>query len=484
MFLLRSFYIFQASHLKDLIRGGNRLKKKEKIIEKYDDFALKRVPQSERKHWFGMATMRFGQVSSMLQLLLGATLGFGMDFWSAFWAITLGAVIIEVLSIFVGIAGMREGLNTTLLVRWAGFGKLGSILLSLVITISLVGWFGIQNEVFANGLQQILGGQVWAWSIVTGLLVTLIVVFGIKSLGITAYITVPLFLLVVFYSIGSILSDFSLGTLVNMSAPGEPISLAMGASMVAGAFIAGGIIVPDLSRYNKSSADVVKQTLVGITLGEYLIGLSGVLLAHALQSADVIGIVMSTSGIIGVLILITATIKINDVNLYSSSLGLVNLIDLGFGKRANLPVVTFVLGVFGTILSVLGILGHFQSFLLLLGVALPPVGGILIAEYFFIKRYKKALDESREKGLLPDSYESWNPITLFAWVVGSLAGHFLQWGIPSVTSLIVGGVLYWTISKVVNRREVVTFGHVATYQSGEKTSEKVVMDAFLEKSLS
>lgn len=434
------------------------------LAEKYDDYALSRVPQSERKHWFGIATMRFGQISALSQFLLGAALGFGMDFWSAFWAITLGAVILEVVSIFVGIAGMKEGMSTTLLVRWAGFGKMGSILLSLVIAISMVGWFGIQNEVFANGIHQILGGPVWVWSIVTGLSVTFIVLFGILSLGITAYITVPLFLLVVFYSISNVLTKFSFGELINLPTPGPTISIAVGASMVAGGFIAGAIITPDMSRFNRSVGDVIKQTVIGITIGEYLIGLIGVILAHVAKSSDVISIVMGTSGIIGTIVLITATLKINDWNLYSSSLGVVNLIDLGFGRRVNRTVVTIILGIFGTLFSVLGILGAFQGFLILLGVALPPVGGILTVEYFIVRRYKKELEESRAKGVLPDTYEAWNPVTLIAWAAAIIVGLTIDWGIPSVNSLIVGGLVYWLISLVVNRNKVVTYGSVKTYE--------------------
>src|SRR5699024_797658 len=106
--------------------------KEETIAEKFDDYSLSRVPMEERKHWLGIATMRFWQISALSQFLLGATLGFGMNFWTAFWAITLGAVILEIVSILVGIAGMKEGLSTTLLVRWTGFGKLGAILVSLV----------------------------------------------------------------------------------------------------------------------------------------------------------------------------------------------------------------------------------------------------------------------------------------------------------------------------------------------------------------
>lgn len=434
------------------------------IAEKYDDYALSRVPTSERKHWFGIATMRFGQISALSQFLLGAALGYGMDFWTAFWAITLGAVILEVVSIFVGVAGMKEGMSTTLLVRWAGFGKLGSILLSLVIAISMIGWFGIQNEVFANGIHQIVGGPVWLWSIVTGVSVTLIVLFGILSLGFTAYVTVPLFLLVVFYSISNVLTQFSIGELINLPVPGPEIPLAVGASMVAGGFIAGAIITPDMSRFNRSVGDVIKQTVIGITFGEYIIGLIGVLLAHAAKTSDVISIVMGTSGVIGTIVLITATLKINDWNLYSSSLGVVNLIDLGFGKRVNRTVVTIILGLIGTLFSVLGILSAFESFLVLLGVALPPVGGILTAEYFIVKRYAKELKESREKGVLPDTYEAWNPVTLVAWIAAIIVGLTIDWGIPSVNSLVAGGVLYWLISVFVNRGKKVTFGEIKTYQ--------------------
>lgn len=55
-----------------------------------DDFSLRRVPASARYGWFQVAVQRFGQISALSQFLLGATLGFGMSFWGAFWALTLG----------------------------------------------------------------------------------------------------------------------------------------------------------------------------------------------------------------------------------------------------------------------------------------------------------------------------------------------------------------------------------------------------------
>src|SRR5699024_6428053 len=121
---------------------------------------------------------------------------------------------------------------------------------------------------------------------------------------------------------------------------------------------------------------------------------------HVAKSDDVISIIMGTSGILGTIILITATLKINDFNLYAPSLGIVNILDIGFNKQLNRTFVTIVLGTIGTLLSVFGILNQFTGFLTILGVALPPVGAIIAIEYFVIRRYKKILDETREKGIL------------------------------------------------------------------------------------
>src|ERR687894_3006993 len=140
-----------------------------------EDHALTRVPLEERYSWWQVAVQRFGQISALSQFLLGSTLGFSMRFWDALLALLLGAVILEVVAIFVGIAGMREGLQTSVLARWTGFGRYGSSIIGLVFAVSLIGWFGVQNAVFAEGVHSLIGGvPVWVWSIVTGAVVTLI----------------------------------------------------------------------------------------------------------------------------------------------------------------------------------------------------------------------------------------------------------------------------------------------------------------------
>lgn len=112
---------------------------------------------------------------------------------------------------------------------------------------------------------------------------------------------------------------------------------------------------------------------MGITLGEYVVGLAGVLLAHATRSADVTAIAVSSVGWVGTLVVIMGALKINDWNLYSSGLGVVNFIESVFGRKVNRATVTVLLGVIGSLLAAAGILDRFADFLTLLGVAFPPI---------------------------------------------------------------------------------------------------------------
>ncbi|WP_125615789.1 purine-cytosine permease family protein [Specibacter cremeus] len=406
-----------------------------------DDYALARVPQKARYGWFQVAVQRFGQMSALSQFMLGATMGFGMTFWHAFWAITLGAVILEFVTILVGVIGVREGLNTSVLARWTGFGTGGSALLGLAIGISLIGWFGIQSGVSATGLAVLLPIMpAWGWSLVFGLVVTAIVLRGFHSMQWVANITVPLFLILVGWAFIVEMQNHSIADLMRSVPAGPQLGFVAGTTIVAGGFIVGAVITPDMTRYNRSVADVVKQTVLGVTLGEYVIGLAGVLLAHALKSADITHIFTSTVGWVGVLIILLGTFKINDWNLYSSGLGVVNFINTVFGRKVNRAVVTLIIGVVGSVLAAGGILDRFIGFLSILGVAFPPVAGIMIAEYFVVKKWRPALQAEATE--LPATAPVWVPATIVIWVAAALIGYFVPVGIPSINSVVAAFLLY------------------------------------------
>lgn len=415
-----------------------------------DDYALARVPATARKHWFGIAVQRFGQVSALSQFLLGATLGYSMSFADALWSILFGSIVVELIMCLVGIIAQREGLNTALLARWTGFGEVGASLVGLAVAISLIGWFGIQSAVSADSLEALMPGvfPTWAWSLIMGLVVTAICAFGFIGMQWIANVTVPLFLILVGWSVIGELSRHDLGSLFSAVPAGPSMSVVDGTALVAGGIIVGAIITGDMTRFNRSAADVVKQTVVGTTLGEFVIGLAGVLLALAARTGDIVAIITSSVGSIGLLIVVTGTLKINDWNLYSSALGVVNFVSTTFRRGLNRRWTTIVLGVVGTLLGAFGILGQFTSFLSLLGVAFPPIAGIMVAEYFIVRRWRGDLEASRAAGTLPATAPRVVPATLIIWAISAVVGYVVTWGIPPVLSLVLAIALYTIAGKL------------------------------------
>ncbi|EWG12959.1 cytosine permease [Cytobacillus firmus] len=410
-----------------------------------DDYSLSRVPKSARLPMWDIMLVRVGALATLSQFMLGAALGYGMTFWQAFWAMMLGSVILQVVSFLIGYAGAREGLSTSLLSRWTGFGRYGSTIIGAVIAICTIGWFGVQNSVFANGLVQATDGKLSlpVAAAITGLGVTVLVIFGFKLLSMTAKIAVPAFLLVVGVGIYQVLSDHSIFNLMSTPPPGEGLSIGVGATMVAGGFMIGAVITPDFSRFARNGKDVFWMTTIGTLVGELGVGMIAVLMAHAAKTSDVVSIMLQTSGWLGAAVVVFSTVKINNLNLYSSSLGFTNIIDSVFKVKVNRGLITLIIGAIGTLLSILGILDRFVDFLVLLGIMIPPIAGIMVVDYFVLKTYRKALDESREKGILPSEPEKLNPVTLFAWAAGFAGGYYITLGIPSINSLLISAIIYY-----------------------------------------
>lgn len=414
-----------------------------------DDYSLTRVPSEKRSSMWKILLIRIGSLTCISQLMLGAELGFGLSFWKAFWATIIGSVILQFVSFGLGVAGQKEGLSTSVLSRWTGFGRYGSAIVGGAFAISLTGWFGIQNSIFAEGIIAIVGKNLSFPLIagITGIAVTVIVLFGFKMMSWTANIAVPGFLILTAWATYSMLKNHSLAHLMTMNAPGV-LTMSAAITMVTGGFIVGCIITPDITRFAKCTKDVFWITVIGTLLGELGIGLLGVLMAHAIGSSSIMAIVYQLTGIFGVFLVIFSTLKLNDINLYSSSLGISNFIEVVFRVDVNRGLITIIFGVLGTILSMVGVINQFTAFLSLLGIVFPPIAGIIFIDYFVLKRSRKVLDESRMQNTLPTQIERFHPVTLIAWVTGALAGYFITIGIPSITSILVSVIVYYVGMKI------------------------------------
>mgnify|MGYP002796411421 CR=1 FL=1 len=118
------------------------------------------------------------------------------------------------------------------------------------------------------GLVRPTAGRIlWNGQDITGLGITLLVVFGIKAIANFATVFVPLFVIVVIVAAAIILQNHSLTELLTTAPPGPALSLGAATTMVAGGFIAGAICTPDYARFLKNGTQVFWMTLIGTFVG-------------------------------------------------------------------------------------------------------------------------------------------------------------------------------------------------------------------------
>jgi cytosine permease len=145
-----------------------------------------------------------------------------------------------------------------------------------------------------------------------------------------------------------------------------------------------------------------------------------------------------------------ATVKLNDVTLYSTSLHLINAIQIVTGKELSRVTLTVIAGGIGILFSIFGILDHITEFLRLLGIVTAPVGGIMIADYFVLRRHRAALASMQDARRLQDAAPVWSPWAFAAWCMGMVAGLFLHAGVTTLNAVLVSAFTYVLLVKSVD----------------------------------
>jgi cytosine permease len=142
-------------------------------------------------------------------------------------------------------------------------------------------------------------------------------------------------------------------------------------------------------------------------------------------------------------ILVLSTWSVNAVNLYSS--GLVTATALpshGYG----LAVIGS--GLVGTVLALLGLADRFLDFLVILGLIVPPIAAVYLADYFVLGRTDYTAD------LTPTIATKTNVNGLAAATLGAATGCGLYvakvsfTGVPTIEAFVLAAVAYWGLEKI------------------------------------
>lgn len=424
------------------------------------------IDESKRQSWLSIAAVWAGGMICVPCLMIGGVLaGGGLSLSQMVWSILIGYGIICAYMIFIGMQACDTGLPVSVMASGALGEKGARYIISILLAIACVGWFGIQSatcgSAFANMIANMLGTEaspafVTISSLVWGVIMLVTACVGFKGLKWLNYIAVPLLVVVCLYGLIAGIVKNDGGAAIANYAPEASSGMVFGISMVVASFALGGVISADYCRFAKSRGDVVKSSIVGVIPAGLFMLLTGALMSIVTGQYD-ISTILASLGVpfIGLIALVLATWTTNVTNAYSGGLALSNL--LGFDE-SRFKITTAIAGGIGTLLAAFGLLNAFQSFLSLMSALIPPLAGVLIASYWIVGRGRKE-NFSIRPGFSAAGVTSFVVGAIFACITGGTfaafpglvaALPFLNWPffVGPVNGIVVSLVLYVILAKV------------------------------------
>lgn len=404
------------------------------------DYSLEAVPMSARKGFGSMFVIMMGFTFFSASMSAGAKMANGMDLATFIWALLIGSLFLGIYTGLLAYIGGDTGLSFDLLAH-RSFGKYGSYLPSAMIAITQIGWFGVGAAMFGYPVAEQFGVPLWILIVACGLCMTCSAYFGVKGLEIVSWISVPLIAVLGIYSMVTATVDGG-GLVAIFDKSTGSMTLLGGIAAVIGSFISGGSATPNFARFGKTNKSTVIATVIAFTIGNILMFCFGAV-GGAFTGKDDIFYVMIAQGLaIPAIIVLGANIwTTNDNALYTGSLGLSNIT-----KVRKRPMV-IVSGIIGTVLAV-WLYNNFIGWLNFLNATLPPVGMIIMMDFFMHHASYKA-------GSVVERNVNWGAIA--GVVAGALVGNLtngtlipgFSWGIAAVNAMVIAGIIYYAVDRLV-----------------------------------
>ncbi|SDZ55274.1 NCS1 family nucleobase:cation symporter-1 [Pseudomonas sp. NFIX28] len=416
---------------------------------------------------------------------------FGLTVGEALLAILLANIVVLVPLTLNAFAGTKYGIPFPVLLR-SSFGVIGSNVPCLIRALVACGWFGIQTMFGGLAIHLFLGSIFEGWKALGGtgevigfmLFWTLnlwVVLRGAESIKWLETLSAPLLVLVGAGLLVWALPNVSLSELLAQP-PKRPEGASVysyffaGLTAMVGFWATLSLNIPDFSRYAKSQKDQILGQIFGLPLTMFLFAALGVVMTAA--SVKLVGVTVSDPvSLIGhiqspgwvalaMALIIIATLSTNTAaNIVSPTNDFQNIAPKLIG-RTKAVILTGLVGLalmahellkkLGLLVSEVSLETVYSNWLLGYSSLLGPIAGIMVVDYFIIK--KQRLDLA---GLYRDDvYPAWNfngfiafgvPVALTLLSLGSdLFSWFYSYG--WFTGSALGGLLYYGLCSMGNPR--------------------------------
>ncbi|HLD66754.1 MAG TPA: NCS1 family nucleobase:cation symporter-1 [Pseudomonas sp.] len=451
------------------------------------DIAPTRVEERTWNKWH-IAALWVGMAVCVPTYTLGGVLTayFGLSVGEALFAILMANIVVLIPLTLNAFPGTKFGIPFPVLLR-SSFGILGSNIPCLIRALVACGWFGIQTLFGGLAIHLLLGSIFEGWKALGGVGEVLgfmlfwamnlwVVLRGAESIKWLETLSAPLLLLVGAGLLAWAVPHVSLTELL-----AQPPKRPEGAG-VTGYFFAGltamvgfwatlSLNIPDFSRYAKSQKDQIVGQIIGLPLTMFLFAALGVVMTAASPAlvgqtvsdpVSLIGMIDSPFWVaLAMLLIIVATLSTNTAaNIVSPTNDFQNiapkLID-----RTKAVLITGLIGLalmafellkkLGLVVSDISLESLYSNWLLGYSSLLGPIAGIMVVDYFLIRKQQLDLPALYLDG---GRYPAWNLAGFIAFLVPvgltllALSTGWLSWFYDYgwFTGSALGGLLYYACS--------------------------------------
>src|SRR5687768_13089618 len=405
--------------------------------------------------WIGMS------VVITTYTLAGGFIEAGMNWWQAMITILLGNTIVLIPMILNAHAGTKYGVSFPVLSR-AAFGTTGANIPALLRAIVACGWFGIQTWIGGAALYNI----VRAWSpgmpeidhnslfpqtvpmlcfLAFWLLNMLIVYLGVESIRkllVFKAIFLPVAALALLFwaisaanGLGPILEQPS-----KLQGPSFWNYFFPALTGMVGFWATLSLNIPDFTRYAKSQKAQIRGQAIGLPSSMTLFAFIGVVVTSA--TAIVYGstiwdpVVLAgqfENKLMVSVAMIAVAISTLATNIAANIVSPANDFSNLAPRKINFRTGGYITGIIGILIFPWKLIadptGYIFTWLIAYSSLLGPVGGIMIADYYFIRKQQLETEDLYKTNGIYSFKNGFNIASIFALLLGilpNLPGFLLQ----------------------------------------------------------
>lgn len=402
------------------------------------DYTEGKVPEGARRSNLTLFMIMLGFTFFSASMWAGQNLANGLDFKNFIITLIVGGVILGAYTGALGFIGAESGFSLDLLAR-RSFGTKGSWLPSAMISFTQLGWFGVGLAMFAIPVAQALLGiqitpdhmpwQGWVMVIIAGILMTSSAYFGIRSLTIISYIAVPLVAILGTVAMVIAIRQGETGLVDQFSKGSKDLTIFAGVGLVIGSFVSGGTATPNFTRFAKNGRIAAIVTVFAFFIGNSLMFFFGAVSSIYVGGNDIFEVMLNLNLFYFAVIVLGLNIwTTNDNAIYSVGLGLSNITGL---KKSTMVLISGIIA----IPTAVWLYWNFCGWLNVLNCTLPPIGVILVLDYFLNKK-NYSVEESGT------NLKTVNWFAVAGVVVGAVVANLLHWGISSINGMVCATIIY------------------------------------------